>query len=398
MDWQKKSRYFLIFSILFNIVIYLIGGHIAVAITYGQPGIVIDFYSCFMQTVQRYLTDPITLYMQTTLPFRSFPSLIYYFMLFYFIPSSPFYLNLLVCSIFIFAMNIACCYIIIKTTSLEQFKALQFSNATKYVPILLGAYLLMPGQNVEYCLGQVNVITNTFILLAVYFTLKKDERLSFFFLGCAGMFKITALLLLPLFLFENIRGNIVKKLVFRLVFFIIPFIPSVAMFLIYKNYISSFIKLNMTLTGVFNETFVSGNTSIAKFISTVFDVNIIPILVVVLILMYAISWYVLIKYRLNVIERFMLGAFIMMLAFSDFYGVHLLFIFGITILWSLTRSRFLGWKYKLVFLAIIVSYFCFTLDPLSVIVVSAFFACFIIDVSRQEGITMKDHTQEIITS
>src|SRR5271157_1121652 len=398
MDWQKTSRYFLIFSILFNIVVYLIGGYISVSISYGQPGVVIDFYSAFMPAVQRYLANPTTLYELTSLPFRSFPSLVFYFMLFYFIPSFPFHLDLLASAIFIFAMNLICCFLVIKITSLEQFKAMQFPNASKYVPILLGAYLLMPGQGVEYGLGQVNVITNTFLLLAVYFALKKDERFTFFFLGCAGMFKITALLLLPIFLFENIRKSFVKKLVNRLVFFGIPFIPSIAMFLIYRNYIPAFIKVNMTLTNTFNETFRSGNTSIAKFIATVFNVNVIPVLIVTVIVMYAISWYILIKFRLNIIERFMLGVFVMMLAFSDFYGVHLLFILGITILWFLTRVQFFGWKYKLVFLAIAVSYFGWTLDPLSVIVVSAFFACFVINVSKQQAITREDHAREIITS
>jgi len=373
----------MIFSIVFNILGYLVVGYVVLFQTLGRPGVVNDFYDAFMPAVQRYLANPESLYTLTSLPFRSFPSLVYYFMIFYFLPTSPFHLNMLACAIFILVMNLFCCYCIVKITSLEQFKTVQFHSTVNIVPFLLGAYLLMPGQNAEYVLGQVNVITNAFLLLAVYYALKKNECLSFFFLGCAGLFKTTALLLLPLFLFENIRGNPIKRLVVRLVSFIIPFIPSAAMFLIFKDYIPDFISINLTLTVIFNGTFQSGNTSVSKFISTVFNISSVPVFVVVAIVLYGISYYVLIKYRVNTIERFMLGAFVMMLGMSDFYGIHFLFIFGIAILWFMTKPRRFGLKYRILFIAITTSYFGWVLDPLSVIVAVLFFACFIVDLSRQ---------------
>jgi hypothetical protein len=378
--------------------VYLVVGYFYILNLYGSPGLVIDFYGAFIPAVQRYLADPTKLYALTSLPFRSMPALVYYFMAYYFIPSAPYHLDLLACSIFIFAVNLACCYLIKKITALEQFNAIQFPNATRFVPILLCTYLLMPGQNVEYNLGQVNAITNMFLLLAVYYTLKKDARFSFFFLGCAGVFKITAILLLPFFLFENIRGAMIKKFLTRLCYYAIPFVPSIAMFVILKNCITGFLAVNMSLTEGYTNFFFTANTSIAKLVIALVDVNLVLVVIIIAIVMYTIAGYILIRYHVNPIERFMLGAFTMMLAMSDFYGVHLLFIFGITILWCLTKYRSSRRTYRYVFLAIITSYFGFTLNPFSVIIVLIIFGCFIIDMSRHGTMPVNDTTQEFKTS
>ncbi|HME53828.1 MAG TPA: hypothetical protein VKM55_16490 [Candidatus Lokiarchaeia archaeon] len=333
-----------------------------------------------MPAVHQFLENPSKLYTLTTkLPFRNFPEVIYYFMLCNLMPSA-FNLNLLACSAITLVANIVCCYFIMKILSLETFKSSSMDEMLYLVPVLLAGYLLTPGQAIEYYQGQINIIANMFLLLSIYYSFKKDEKLAFLFLGCAVVFIITIVLLVPFLLFANIKSRPVKKLLHRMVFFIIPFIPSIVLFLAIPKLITSYFSMNISATVDLNSIFTTGNCSLTKFLATVFNTNITATFVVVAVLIYGISGYVVLKYHVNEIERYMLGVFSMMLVMPDFFGLHFLFIFGILILWFLTKPRSLGIIYRFLFLVITVSFFLWYWDPLSSLVVLAFYFFYITDI------------------
>jgi hypothetical protein len=385
MNWQKLIRQFLICAAILNILGYFIVGYFSHFFYAGQQNVVYDFYNAFMPAVRRYSSDPALLYkaISPDWPFRAFPEVIYYFMPYYFLP--PQYdLNLLICSAVILVLNFACCVLITKISSLEEFKEMKNSLTIFIIPLSIGLYLLTPAHFVEYIHGQVNVITNTFMLLSIYNVLQKKEKIGFFFLGCAGVFKITIFLLLPFFLFNDIKTNFLKKAITRLGGFILPFVPSIIMLLLNPAYIQDFISVNISATENLNSVFEIGNCSLSKFLATVFNINIVVSFLVIAAVIYLISGYVLMKYRFNVIERYMLGIFSMILIMPDFYGVHFLFIWGILMLWCMIKPRFLGWKYRFAFFIITFSFFGWVVNPFSALVITAFYIAYIIDLVKKD--------------
>ena len=380
VNYQKILKLLLIISIIINLVNYMIFGNIA-RTKLHQGGIQIDFYDAFIPAVQRFLENPALLYQVTDLPFRYLPESIYYLMLFYFI-TPDFEFNAISCTILIFMINITCCIMIVKITNLDAFKAERGHGKIDFVPFLLASYLMTPAQSVEYIQVQVNIITNLFVIICVYYSLKGNENLSLLFLGCGAVFKITVLLFAPFVFFENIQKNFFKKSILRAFFLITPLIPSILMFMLIKGCLENFMAINLHANSVMNGTFALGNTSLTKFVSTVFNTDATLTFFVIAAVMYSIAGYLLLKCKIGKINRYMLGAFTMMMLMPDFYGLHFMFIWGIMILWLLVQPGKLGWKYKVVFFSITVSYLGWLRNPLSSMVMLAFYMTFVWDIIK----------------
>ena len=364
-------------------ICYYIFGYIGTFWLINDPNVAFDFYGAFMPAVSRFLANPTTLYANTSDPFKYLPEVIYYFMIYYAIPSTA-QLNLLACSSFIFIVNLACCKLLFKIATSKNFDQYKITSPEIPIILLISLYFITPVQYLEYVHGQVNVIINLFMILSIYSYLNNKENWGLLFIGCASIFKLTTLFLVPVLIFKDFKVAGLKKFVTRVISLVIPFMPSVIVFLVYPSLIRTFISVNLFANQEFNRI---GNASLTKFINWVFSIDVLWSLIIIGCAIYIITFYVLRKYHLNIIERFMLGMFASILISPDFYAPHLLFLAGIFSLWFIIKPRAFGWKYKLILATIIFSYFIWAWLPVISLVVLAFYFIFIFDIKRSQSMT-----------
>jgi hypothetical protein len=210
---------------------------------------------------------------------------------------------------------------------------------------------------VEYNFSQVSCFTSLILLLSTLFLLTKRESISFIFLGLSVVFKSITIFVVPFYLFydSGFRIKKIKILLYRLIYIIIPMIPSILMFIIYPSLIKSFIIVNTYAVATIGLEIVYIG-SITKLLSTI-GLNAIISLIIVLFVFYSIAWYIIKKWNISLVEKITLGVLTMMLVSPEFTPSHITIVFATISLWYFSQYKQKNQKIlKICFVIMIFSY------------------------------------------
>ena len=303
-----------------------------------------DYIGSWKPAVERFLTNPNTLYEINGSPFKNLPELVFYFMVFQAIPLPDSSVVLIFSSISLI-MDFICCIIL--------YKIARALNKEKSISVIIAAMILFfSGQASEYYFSQIDIYVDLCLLASLYFFVNDRENWQFFFLGLSMIFKFISLFFVPLLLFHD--GVKIKKIIVRLIYLLVPILPSIVIFAIYPHLIRTFIDVNAFASQSINVVY-SDIGSITKFLTAILHVDAIYALIGTAIVMYTIGFYVKIKFKLAKLDIYFLSLFITMLVSPDFTNLHYSIMRGIFTLWMFTYyQRY--FKIKVVMFLIIFIY------------------------------------------
>lgn len=321
-----------------------------------------DFYRIFMPTVKNFLQNPATIYEVVDvgtdpidfpwyfnlplIPYRGLPSLVFYYYIFFTIPSENLF-NFYVCNLWLVFWNIGSCYLINEICKLEKFKRMQGKSIFKDPYLLMSFYLLNLWHTQEYLDGQTNVIAAFFILLGIYFFLREKEHIGIMSWSIAVIFKINPIFLIIFFLFSNS----IKKTAKNLLYAIIPHIIDILMLLFWPKLISDYIDQNLYASIVQKQHYFWNSGSVARELSKLLNPNLfMPLVLIVFFIIFPLNFLLFHKFkkRLNFFERLIIAFLTMIIVFPDFHRSHVLYFSGVYVLWISIKKFNFGKKIKII--------------------------------------------------
>lgn len=354
---DKFTKRIFIISILINVCIYWFF-ILTVDVLTGFPLLFGDFNFTFLSATRSFLTNPTSLYQYPVVhisindlstlfslsrwPFRSIPTVLFYFLPFYFLPA-----NIIVTGyIYTFCLviwNFLSCYLIHAIAMKESFKNEQGSEYFKNSFILMSIYLLSIFQVGNYELGNVNIIAGFFVLAGIYYYYQKKEHLTYLAWSIASMFKIFIIVLIPFFIFQGP----IKRFLRNAYYFVIPQITTLVMFIFWPNWILDSWTSNWATVNEWAETY-SRSGSFARELSNWFSIPTIPLVILFCCLFFPINFWIAYKNKeISFLDRFMIGFITIIVCIPDFVANHNLMILGACVLWISTKSSVMTKRIKI---------------------------------------------------
>ena len=339
------TKKFFVISILVNVCIYWLLSLTFLNFFVNYPLLFMDFRN-FLTATGTFVTDPANLYANqfqtykdiTTVftpikwPIRSLPSILFYFLIFYYIPSNILitgYIN----SFCLVIWNLFSCYLIYKVVKNDAFKNNQGTGYFKNSFMLMSIYLLSEYQVDNYVTGNVNIIAGSFVLAGIYFYYQKKEHLTYMAWSIAGIFKIFVIVLIPFFIIQGPFKRFVKNACYT----VIPQIPTLIIFALWPNLIRDIWASNWQSVVIW-EAFFQLSGSIARELSNWFSMPLIYLVILFCALFFPLNLWICYKKNLSFLDRFMMGFITIIVCIPDFASIHNLIILGAYVLWISQKS------------------------------------------------------------
>ncbi len=308
------SAFYVVFSLIYHLFL--------------NPEMFGDLRGTWLPAVDSYIYDINNLYDNINCPFKNLPQIVFYLMIFYFIPGDLL-IKILAFGVSIFVMSM-CTFVVARKNY-----QLMGQDATKAL-ILASLGLMMIAQSVDQIYSQLNISSGLCLVLSFYGMLKGNEKLQFFFLGLSVMFKHITIFMIPILL---IQGKFsLRKLVTRLVFVVLPLVPSIVIFLRFPHLIPSFIKANTNAIVDFNNSIIFAG-SLTKFLTLYTPLSPIVALVVVAVVGYGAFILLAKKRHLDNQDYYIIASFVTMLISPEFYGQHHGIFYFFIVMWLIKYSK-----------------------------------------------------------
>jgi hypothetical protein len=301
-----------------------------------------DFYFTFMSGVKNMLSNPGHLYDTEFHEYRNLPALVLYHFLFYQIGSTN-NLDLFFCSLFILYFNFGSCLVIFKITRCKKVRAISKNNVFSSPYMIAGLYLVVPWHYFEYYHGHTQAITGFFALLGLYLMLNEKEHLGFMSWSIATIFKLNPLVWIFFLIFQRPFSRFLKNVLYC----IIPQVPNIIMFFAWPKLLFDFIPSNITFSLENAVTFYRVSGTISRELSYLFGVPITGFSIGMLVVFLPITFFVLHRQKMHVIDRVLFVILSSITILPDFWTAHALYVIVPYLLWLSVRSTILSIKIKI---------------------------------------------------